>query len=613
MNVATIDFETEAIAGRPDYPPKPVGVAVHLPGWRASKYYAWGHPTENNTTRVDATRLLQAVWKDHQILCWNAKFDLEVARVHLGLQWPTRGAHDAMILAFLDDPHVPDLHLKPYSDRVLGVPPAERDAVRDWVMTNSPAAKGKPKKWKDWAAHICEAPGKLVGEYARGDVDRTRAVYDRLWKSVTVDRGMRAAYDREMALMPHLVEMERGGVPVDLQRLRADLAEWDEWLAVTDRWLRHRLKSPGLEVDSGSQLADAMERAGVVTEWILTPKGARSTARDALMEVVTDESVREVLAYRGKLANAIRNFGRPWVEMAERAGAPLIYTEWKQVRAEQGGARTGRFSSRPNFQNIPKNPEKKDLIVPKPLRLLAGTLPYMRNYVAPPRGWSLVDRDYSQQELRILAHYEDGVLLRAYLDDPRLDMHALAQERINRQLGTSYARKPIKNLGFAIIYGAGIGKTAIMLEVEVATAKSIRSAYLGTFPGLKSLIDELKSRAFKKQPIHTWGGREYHVERPRFVDGRLRVYDYKLLNVLVQGSAADCTKQAMLNYFSAPHEGRMLITLHDELLVCVPTKAAKEEDRRLREAMESVKFDVAMLTGGARGAKSWGALQEGGH
>ena len=110
--IVTIDFESEGIEQRPDYPPKPVGVSVKIGGKR-SEYLAWGHPTENNCDREHAVKVLRSLWSDaaagkHKLLFHNSKFDVDEAETHMGcprLHWSCY--HDTLFQLFLDDPHAP--------------------------------------------------------------------------------------------------------------------------------------------------------------------------------------------------------------------------------------------------------------------------------------------------------------------------------------------------------------------------------------------------------------------------------------------------------------------------------------------------------------------------
>jgi DNA polymerase-1 len=596
-----------------------VGVAIYEPGVRP-KYLAWAHPTENNCTKQQAVNELKRLYSTYTILCHHAKFDLDVGQVHMGVGWPKNGFHDSEYLAFLYNPYEQKLALKPLAEKYLDMPPEEQNKLRDWIMAHVPEAKGKPKTWKDWGHYICRAPGKLVGKYAIGDVVRTYKLLKFYYKRIK-ETGMLNAYERDLTLMPILLENETGGVRIAERRLGEATREWQAWIDESDQWLRKRLKTPDLDVNSSEQLADALEYAGAVSEWIYTapsktyPNGQRSTAKDNIIQCIDDKQVLTVLNYRGTLANAYRNFGRPWYEMAANNNG-FIHTDWNQVRSTDdrgkggAGARTGRLSSSPNFQNIPKNPPKLLATLPAALRRKVGELPYLRDYIVPDiRGHTLLNRDYSQQELRILGHFEDAILLEEYNKNPGMDIHETARLLINKMLAMNLDRKILKTMGFGLIYGMGLGKLAEDMGVDVRTAKQIKSAYLDIFPGLKNLTDELKQCGRNDEPIRTWGGRLYHVEPPRVIKGRLRTFEYKLLNYLIQGSAADCTKQAMINYDQIKKEGRLLLNVHDELMLSVPTGAAKQEMKLLKEAMEAVEFDVPMLSDGKSSTVSWGKMK----
>jgi DNA polymerase I-like protein with 3'-5' exonuclease and polymerase domains len=302
----------------------------------------------------------------------------------------------------------------------------------------------------------------------------------------------------------------------------------------------------------------------------------------------------------------------PWLTTATATGSK-IHTTWHQTRSREGsssvGARTGRLSSSPNFQNIPTALEVVAKLRNAFLRSIPP-LPVVRSYIVPPsRDYILIDRDYSQQELRILGHFEGGVLLNAYRENPWLDVHDHARELINGILNAHFDRKPIKNTGFGLIYGMGLGLLAEKSATTVQDAKRVRDAYLAIFPGLKAMYADMKARARNNQPIRTWGSREYYCEPPRLVDGRIRQFDYKLINVLVQGSAADCTKEAINNYCDVKSDDDIfLLNVHDQLMSAVPKRTLKTSMTTLQTAMESVKFDVPMLSEGACSDKHWAAL-----
>ena len=628
----TIDFETHGIEGRPDYPPKPVGVSIKLPGKRP-EYYAWGHPTENNCTEAQAKAALKKVWgwKDG-LLFQNAKFDLDVAEVHLGLKMPDwRRTHDTLYLIFLDDPNQTTFSLKPSAERLLGMKPEEQDAVGEWLIKNQPVPGVKISKSQSsphyFGRYIALAPGKLVGKYANGDVVRTDKLFDLLHPK-TLKRGMGEAYDRERRLMPVLLETERQGLPVDLPRLHKDVASYERTRADVDRWVAKRLKVSleDINLDSGEQLVQAMIEAGRVDADLLprTPTGKYQTNKEALLVAVTDRQLLAVLKYRTQLNTCMNTFMMPWLKVAKRSKG-LIYTTWNQTKSTGAGggavgARTGRLSSTPNFQNIPKEfapifaedlpaKERRSRKLPSaPLKL--PPLPNIRRYVVPFKGEVLVDRDFSQQEPRILVHFDGGALMKKYVDDPWVDFHDYARAELAK-MGKYYDRKPVKNTNLGLIYGMGVGKLADKNNMPVEEASELKRAILELYPGLKQMYQDMKVRASENTPIRTWGGREYFCEPPKFVEGRMRQFDYKLVNVLIQGSAADCTKEAILRFEATRKKNwRLLLNVHDQLTVSAPKREAKAAMECLREAMEGVQFDVPMLSEGSMSDKSWADLKD---
>jgi len=621
-----IDFETEGIQRRPAYPPVPVGFSIKNPGERKSKYWSWGHPTANNCTKEQAQRVLLDAWRSGDpLLFQQAKFDVDVAQEHMGMTsigWDR--IHDTMYLLALHDPYAPSLSLKPSAERILGMPSTERNELRDWIVANVPEARRRPS---EWGAYICKAPGDLVGRYADGDVVRTDKLFNKLFTDIQ-QRSMLEAYDRERRLMPILLDNERQGICVDLPKLERDYKTYTAALEKADVWLRKRLRTPNLNLDADQDVADALERNKIVTDWVYTapskahPGGVRSVAKKNLtVDMFRDKKVAQAWLYRNIVATCIRMFMEPWLAMARESGG-RIYTNWNQVRQAHGedntaGARTLRMSSNPNFQNVPKN-WKKAIAEGYcyPAWLCVPELPFMRSYFLPDKGMLWGRRDYNQQELRFLAHFEDGPLMQRYVDNPRLDIHAEVQAYILEILGIDLPRDPVKILNFGDIYGRGLAALAQAMHVSVDDARRLRKAKDQLLPGVPALTEAIRQRSKAGYPIRTWGGREYYVEEPKFVKKYKRVmtFEYKLLNYLVQGSSADATKESIIRYHmhpkSAPNtgDGRFLVTVHDENDICAYKGIFKREMLLLRDVMQSIEADVPMLSDG-EGGPNWAALQ----
>jgi DNA polymerase I-like protein with 3'-5' exonuclease and polymerase domains len=625
----TIDFETFGIEGRPKYPPMPVGVSIKSWGKKA-KYYAFGHPTENTHCWSEAATALEEAYKcEDGVLFQNGKFDVDVADEWFSLAVPAWDKiHDTMFLLFLDDPHQKELGLKEAAARLLDMPAEEQDAVAEWLITEQPVPGVKISTAKSsdhyFGRYLCFAPGKLTGKYADGDVDRTAALFKLLYQK-TIDRGMQEPYDRERRLMPILLEMERQGLPVNLPQLRTDVKVYSEWREKLNQWIVKKLRcDPDINLNSGQQLFNAMLDAGLVDEESapLTPTGKYQTNKEALLVAVTDKQLLAVLKYRAQLNTCLNTFMIPWLKTAEASNG-LIFTNWNQVRAPKGGdnagTRTGRLSSNPNFQNIPNefkpifkhdstSASVKRTLPQSPFKGLPP-LPKIRSYVTPFKGEVLIDRDYSQQEPRILGHFDGGQILEKYAADPWIDFHDSAKDELAK-VGKHYDRKPVKNTNLGIIYGMGVGKMAEKNDMAVDEASALKKAILQLYPGIKEMYAEMKRRAKMQEPIRTWGGREYYCEEPALVQGRLREFDYKMVNVLIQGSAADCTKEAIIRFHAAKQpEWKLLLNVHDQITCSVPKKDVHKAMRVLQETMESVEFDVPILSEGDTSATNWDELK----
>jgi len=633
----TFDFETEAIEGNPiANPPKPVGVAIKIDD-KPSEYLAWGHPTGNNCTWRNALiALTGALEHSSALLAHNAAFDLAVLRKWFLIEPPSPlSVHDTQFLVFLHDPYAFSFGLKPSAERILGLPPDEQDELKAWVLANVPEATAK-----HWGAHISKAPGDLVGKYACGDTDRTYALFQKLMPEIERD-GMLAAYQREQRLMPILAESSVRGVRVDLERLNADI----ETYTVVKEEVEKRVFSVlgEFNVDSDRELAERLEATGQVTDWVMTKTGKRSTSRKNLEGRVKSPELLELLAYRGILATCLGTFAQPWAEAARATGR--LHPQWNQVRGDRGdagdltGTRTGRMSCRePNLQNIPND----FLSVRTPEGL--PKLMEMRKYLLPEEGHVWVKRDFSAQEMRILAHFTEGALFDAFVADPHSDPHDVVQKMVAKVAGVKLSRKDAKITGFGIMYGRGIPALAAALGVSVEEGQKTRNAYFAGLPEVERLSKEVRNRGSRGGFIRTWGGRRYFRElapRGTWLDPskgpdewiltlsgstatkgtattitqhgksekNAKDFSYKLFNYLIQGSAADQTKQALIDWHAARASGEQLIAaVHDEVNISVPIENVERGMRTLREQMDADRFDVPFRSEGFVGP-NWADIE----
>jgi DNA polymerase I-like protein with 3'-5' exonuclease and polymerase domains len=354
-------------------------------------------------------------------------------------------------------------------------------------------------------------------------------------------------------------------------------------------------------------------------EWVYTKTGQRSVSKDNLtLDMFTDARVARAFGYRNRLTTCLSMFMHPWLDQAEINNGHIT-TNWNQVRQpganKNQGTRTGRPSTNNhNFLNISKTWDDKEDGYEHPAHLKVPELPLVRKYVLPDVGGIFCHRDYNQQELRILAHFEDGALLQAYLEDLRMDVHDFVKDLIAQITGQEWPRRPVKIVNFRTIYGGGKAATAQGIGCSLDEAARLLEAHGRALPGIKGLKAELKAMAQRNEALATWGGREYYCEPPSYSKkyGREMTYEYKLLNYLVQGSAADATKEAIIRYHDHPkkHEdARFLVTVYDEINISAPKLLVRDQMAVLRESMESIEFDVPLLSDGKTGV-NWGTLKK---
>lgn len=585
----TLDFETEAIVGNPLVnPPRPVGLAHYSPGIEPVYFTEWSD--------------MKGVWRSAleyggpELLFHNSNFDLSVGCHWFGTTWPhwTR-VHDTLFLAYIKDPYSPSLSLKPLAQRYLNLDPNEQDELHAWILANVPEATAKTA-----GAYISRAPVDLVGRYAIGDVVRTRQLYDIFYPDVP-----REPYDRERRLAPKLAESSRKGIRVDRGRLEKDTEACAAGMDAADQRIFTLLGAQPFNVASGDELAAALDKAGAVSEWVLTPTGKRSVAKDNLVLGIKDKSIVDLLSYRSTMKTCVGTFMRPWLDLS--AADDRVHTEWNQTANDEGyhghsGTRTGRLSSaRPNLQNPPNT---FGLAVPDGL----PPLPIMREYLLPEPGHVWIKRDFSSQEVRILAHFEDGTLLEMYRGDPFFDPHAHARILINQITGVWYDRKDVKIVGFSIIYGSGVNGLAQQLGRPHSEAHTLREAYFKAMPSAPGLAAQVSARGRSGGFITTWGGRQYYVEPPKVMGGRIRSFEYKLLNYLIQGSASDQTKEVLCNWWEdSDRQAIFMATIHDEINASAPEGRWQQEMTLLRQHMDAELFDCPMRSEGEWGP-SWGRL-----
>jgi DNA polymerase I-like protein with 3'-5' exonuclease and polymerase domains len=591
--VIVLDCETEEIIGNPLVnPPAVHGIAYLMPGHEPGYLHFRGEKANCKWSTVHD--FLRDIWASSEpLLFHNAPFDLACIRAEfMGLKPPHWSRiHDTMFLCYLADPYALSLSLKPSAERYLGMAPEEQDTLTEWILAHVPEATRKTA-----GAYTVRAPLELISPYAIGDVVRTKALYDHL-----IDKVPEQAYNRERQIMPILMEASVRGLRVARPALEAALGRAQTALEAAGVRAGALLGVPNAALLTPSELADALQTAGKMSKIVLTPTGRVSTKKKVLTECVNDPDLLDLLRYCGSLDTCINTFMMPWLEHSAADGR--LHPEWNQVRTtEKGryGTRTGRLScSNPNLQNVPTEFKFE---IPAGL----DPLPFLRQFLLPEEGHFWLKRDFASQEIRIAAHFEDGILLEAYRRNPSLDPHQMAKDLILKLTGQDFERKHVKITGFQIIYGGGPNAISENVGCSYGEAYNLKVAYFAAMPGIEQLSKEISAVGRSGEAITTWGGRKYYREISAKFPGK--DFSYKLLNYLIQGSAADQTKQAIIEWYNPDAGDLLLATVHDEINISAPMDEWELYMERLKEIMNRDRLDCPMLSDGFVGA-NWHDLE----
>jgi DNA polymerase-1 len=380
--------------------------------------------------------------------------------------------------------------------------------------------------------------------------------------------------------------MEQRGINLDGEKLKHDYDQYFFRLDELDESIYSKLGKSNFDIDSNASLADAIEAAGLSRGFASTPTGKRSTAKQSLIDAIDDGELLGMLLVRGALATSVRTFIGPWHQQYQQHGR--LYLKLNQFRNyTDTGARTGRLSSSPNLQNVPVEWEGLRAQLDKCGYVPPFELPSIRKYLIPDSGKIFVGADYKAQEMRLLAHFAGGALLKSIQNDPKKDIHQIAADI------AGISRKVAKTLGFAVLYGAGAGRIAESLNIDVGQASSIKARYLAALPEIKLFSKECTDLGKAGKAVETLGGRFYKTDPTvKVIQGRPVTFEYKLVNYKIQGSAADQTKLAMVNYDDMD-EGELVLSVHDQLVAQVPIGTTPE---KISMAMTSSFQDVLRYT-----------------
>ena len=505
----------------------------------------------------------------------NLKYDLNVLR-RAGIALAGIG-HDTMLESYAFHSTATRHDMDSLASRYLG---------RQVISYEQVAGKGKNQRRFD------EVPVAEAARYAGEDAEVTLALHRHLWPRLSDLEGPRRIYESlEIPLIPVLARMEWRGVALDAERLAHQSREIESRLAELEE-AAHAEAGKAFNLGSPKQLQDILFGELDLPVVRKTPKGQPSTAEDVLQELAAKYRLPSlILEHRGLAKLKSTYTDRLPEKIHARTGR--VHTHYHQAVTA-----TGRLSSTdPNLQNIP-------------IRTPMGRR--IRQAFVAPEGSVLLAADYSQIELRIMAHLSrDERLLEAFAAGE--DVHqATAAEVFGcaiDEVDTSQ-RRAAKAINFGLMYGMSGWGLARQLEIGRKEADDYIKRYFERYPGVRRFMDETRESARERGYVETLFGRRLWTEEIRSRNPQRRqAAERAAINAPMQGSAADIIKQAMIEvdrWIESEHvEARLVMQVHDELVLEVASDALETVRSGIIERMRgAARLEVALEVE-AEAGKNW--------
>ena len=588
----SIDLETKdpdlikmgsgSVTGRGDV----TGIAIAVKDW--SGYYPIAHEGGGNMDRKMVLKWFQAVLKTPGVKIFhNAMYDVCWIR-HLGLTIRGR-IIDTMIASALVDENQLRYDLNNCSRRYTGKGKDEAAlyaAAKEWGV--------------DAKAEMYKLPALYVGAYAEKDAEITLALWHELKKEIEL-QDIGSIFQLELDLFPCLVDMRFLGVRVNQEQA---LNEKKTLLEQEKKLLTEVKKKTGIEVQiwAARSIAQVFDKLKLKYDRTIKTQ-APSFTKNFLMH--HPHPMVKKIAQAREINKAHTTFIDTILKHTHKG---RIFAEINQLRGDNGGTVTGRFSyANPNLQQVPAR--NKDL----------G--PRIRSLFLPEEGHTWGCFDYNQQEPRLVVHYAG--LQNLYGVDTVLDAYKAGNADFHHIVAdmAQIPRFQAKTINLGLFYGMGKNKLQAELGVSKDTAEELFRTYHAKVPFVKQLMDSVMRRAQDSGKIRTLLGRlcRFHLWEPHQFGihkalpheealrehgpGIRRAYTYKALNKLIQGSAADMTKKAMINLYKEgiiPH-----IQVHDELDISV------KDDKQARQIVQIMETAVELEVPNKvdyESGKNWGQI-----
>ncbi|MGQ2541595.1 DNA polymerase, partial [Campylobacter coli] len=512
-----------------------------------------------------AKKAIELIFK-HFIIGHNLKYDFKIIENNFKLSLPQKYA-DTMILAWLKNPslrvNMDDLALRLFNYETLHF-------------------ESLVKKGENFASVELEKACK----YAAEDAYITLRFYLYFLKNLE-PHLLDLAKNYEFDFIKIIMMMEENGIKLDTHALEILMKKFESEIKILSEEI-YALCEDRFNLNSPKQVGD------ILFEKLKLPSGKKgktgySTDEKVLNELLDKHPViSKILDYR-ELAKLYSTYCEPLLKLALKDENSRIYSSFLQT-----GTATGRLSSKdPNLQNIPAHGQyAKD---------------YKSCFIAK-EGFSFISLDYSQIELRMLAHFsEDEKLLNAFKNDE--DIHARTAIMIFGE--SNYETRSIaKSINFGLIYGMGYKTLSKNLKIEANLAKTYIEKYFENFTSIKSYFEKVKNEAKANGFISTLSGRKRYFDFENAKPMQVAMYERESINSILQGSAADIIKFAMLEIAKILNQDkRLILQIHDELIFEVKDELCENFVKKTSDIMENiVKLKVKLKTSSSI-AKKWGDLK----
>jgi len=505
----------------------------------------------------------------------NLKYDMNVLVNH-GVA--LRGiAYDTMLESYVLDSTASRHDMDSLALKYLGYKTIKYDEV---------AGKGKSQIRFD------EVNVEQATDYAAEDADITLRLHETLWPRLEAIPSLKKLFEEiEVPLVPVLARIERNGVKIDAAMLNRQSQELAKRMMEIEKEAFTHAGGP-FNIASPKQIQEILFDRLKLPVLQKTPKGQPSTAESVLAELALDYPLPQIILDHRALSKLRSTYTDKLPEMINpRTGR--VHTSYHQAVAA-----TGRLSSsEPNLQNIP-------------IRTQEGRR--IREAFIPEPGNLIVSADYSQIELRIMAHLSgDETLLAAFAENR--DVHRATAAEVFGAAPDAVSdeqRRTAKAINFGLIYGMSAFGLARQLRIDRASAQEYVELYFKRHPGVKRFMDETRVLAHEQGYVETVFGRRLYLPEINAANQTRRQYaERTAINAPMQGTAADLIKMAMLAVDAwiqaEANDVRMIMQVHDELVLEAPEDQIEEAKSRLVECMTGVaKLKVPLVAEVAHG-RNW--------